>query len=126
MHINTYFGLLGCSTILSWAAFILILVKLNPYGDFHVALSLGIFYFTLFLALCGTFTICVGLLHAYNEGGRMLYSHLSTAFRQGSLLALFAVGLLALQGLRMLSWWEATLFAAGLACLEFLFLARYR
>lgn len=125
MTLNKYFFSLGAATLLSWLAFIMVVLKLNPYGDYHVSLTFILFYLTLFVSLVGSFTIVLALIHSIREGGRWLYSHISIAFRQGILLAILFIILLALQGLGMLSWWEGFLVAGGLACLEFLFFSKH-
>ena len=123
MTLNKYFISLGIATLFSWLSFVLIILKLNPFGEFNVSFTFSLFYLTLFLALTGTFTIMFSYIHSLREGGMSLYAHVSNAFRQGILLSILCVGLLVLQGLGMLTWWDGLLLAGGILCLELLFLA---
>ncbi|MCX6763190.1 MAG: hypothetical protein NTZ97_00430 [Candidatus Moranbacteria bacterium] len=51
-------------------------------------------------------------------------SNVSLSLRQGILLALLAVGLLALQSFRMLVWWDGLFLLAGIFLIELYFLSR--
>jgi len=126
MTLNSYFVSLGTATVLSWTAFLLVILRLNPFGEYNASFTFSLFYLTLFMALVGTFTIVLASLYSMREGGLQMYVHISTAFRQGGLLAILFIGLLSLQGMSMLTWWDGLLLAGGIACVEFLLLANKR
>ena len=56
-----------------------------------------------------TLLICLGLLAVFGDD---------------LLMAILIIGLLILQALGMLTWWDAGLFMAGIGFVEFLFLAK--
>ncbi len=52
------------------------------------------------------------------------FYNVGLSFRQGVLLSMLCVGLLILQGLRMLVWWDGLLLVGGVFLIEFYFLSR--
>jgi len=125
MTINSYFTSLGISTTLAWTAFLLVILKLNPYGDYNIAFIFALFYLTLFIACTGTFTLGFTFFHSFRNNGLTLYSHLSTAFIQGLASALFIVLLLVLQSIGMLTFWYGIILAAAIFCVTFLLLSKH-
>lgn len=107
---------------LSTAAFILVLVYINPESS--AASGLILFYSTLFLFLASFFNLFLLFSRKKLMGTNMAQLATGLSFRQGILLALLSVSLLILQGLRMLVWWDGMLVVAGIFLLELYFLSR--
>lgn len=82
------------------------------------------FYLTLFFFLSGVFNLL--LLRArknmMRDGG--ILENISLSFRQGMLLSAMSIGLLILQSLRALVWWDALLLVAGVFLIELYFISR--
>jgi hypothetical protein len=82
------------------------------------------FYLTLFFFLSGIFNLMMlkARERMMRDGG--ILENISLSFRQGVLLAMMAIGLLILQSLRALVWWDASLVVAGIFLIELYFLSR--
>ncbi len=122
MSLKTYLRGIGASTLLFWVSWVLVISTIDPQHAGGVGFLA--FYLTLCCALVGTLTL-VGFY------GRLIFSaaddltaHLSAAFRQGMLVALYVIGSLVLQSLGLLHVWVSALFFVIIVLLEFVFLAR--
>lgn len=111
----------GTGTAFAWAAFLLILLTVPP----EAAGTFGeLFFFSaLFLAFTGTLTM-LGILGRWRVSRLLPALHIGPAFRQGTLLAIAAVGLLLLQRFRVLRWWNILVLVVLLTGLDFLLARR--
>lgn len=83
-----------------------------------------LFYLILFFALSGIFNLFLLFLRKRITNGENAFANIGLSFRQGSLLAILAIGLLILQSFRMLVWWDGLLLLAGVFLVELYFLSR--
>ncbi len=109
------------ATIVCWGAFGFVVLFVDPDRGWLAVLA---FYLTLGLALMGTITLIGYKIRVAVSHGEELYANLGVSLRQGILLAIALVGVLFLQSLRMLNWWDGGLLVGFLILLEFFFLSR--
>ena len=122
MRLQSYLLGIGTSSVICWMALILTIFYINPENSQFLALSC--FFVSLFFALAGTFTILGFYIRTLLSHNELYYANINISFRQGFLLALCLIGVLGLQALRLLTWWDGTLFVAILVLIEFYFLTR--
>ncbi len=108
------------ATLACWAGWLLVLLKIDPTNSGNF--GLGLFYGSLFLALFGTFFLLSFLF-------RKIFNHVAieqllvgTSFRQSFFFALIIIGVLFLQSLNFLTWWNLLILVIAIAGLEFVFL----
>jgi hypothetical protein len=108
--------------MLFFAAFIFV-VRLVDYDSSGLAGKM-LFFGSLFFALSGFFNLLLLWLRKNQVDAENAFSSVGLSFRQGILLALFAVGLLILQSFRILIWWDGLLLLAGIFLIELYFVSR--
>ena len=118
---KSYLWILRIITFLSLAFLVFIILRIDPEAG---SFSKIYFYSALFLFLAGVFNLFLLRLRKKNMHGELVYENTVLSFRQGILLAILAIILLVLQGLRMLIWWDGLLVVAGIFLIEFYFLSR--
>lgn len=123
MTLRQYLFWMMLSTVLCWLGWLSILQFVDPLGP--VALSHGLFYATLSLALIGTFSIIGLIVRTLLRKHEAVSRHASVSFRQSLLLTFLVIGSLALQSRSLLTWWNLLLFVGTLTLLEF-FLISFR
>lgn len=121
MTLRSSLAVFGLGSGFAWTAFALILLTVPPDGA--GTLGEAFFFGSLFVALTGTFTI-LGVLGRVRRSTLLPLLHITPAFRQGVLLALAAVGLLALQRFRVLRWWNMLLLVVVVVGLDLFFARR--
>jgi hypothetical protein len=123
MTLKSYLWGIRIGTILSLLAFVLVLFNVDPQTT-GISGQL-IFYISSFLVLSGVFVLFFSWSRLKwsneNESASVL---LALSFRQGILLAILCVAILAMQSLRILTWWDGLLVLAGILLVELYFLAR--
>ena len=107
------------ATVLSWAAFVLIIFNVNPYSTSRWILFL--FFLCLFLALVGTITLIGFYLRFWFSKKEIGFAHIGPSIRQAILLSLCVITLLALQILRLVNIWTGILLVLAILSLEFFF-----
>jgi hypothetical protein len=111
------------ATLLSWAAWLLILFMVTP-GEAGLV-GFIFFYASLFLGLLGT-TALIGLLIRHmRTRNKFIVEKVITSFRQGTWLALLIVVALVLQSQKLLTWWNALLVVLIVSFLEFFFMSAH-
>lgn len=123
MTIKSYLWGMRIGTITSLAAWLLVLVYVDP----NTAGAMGkiLFFLSMFLVLSGMFALLLTWLRKMLGSGEVIaFAYLGMSFREGVLLALLTVALLVLQGFRVLTWWDASLVVAGVFLIELYFLTR--
>jgi len=83
-----------------------------------------LFYLTLFFFLSSFFNLFLLWIRKKVLGKEAVSLNVSLSFRQGSLLAIFVIGLAVLQSMKMLIWWDGLLLLAGIFIIELYFLSR--
>jgi len=114
-----YILIIGLNTLLSWVAFVTVILKFNPYES--VSLALAFFYVSLFIALSGTFTLLGYFFRLWLYRNEVFYLHINISLRQGVILSLIAVCCLVLLMLNVLTWWSGGLLITAASLLEFYF-----
>lgn len=122
MSLKKFLIFMTITTIICWVGWITVLYYIDPESTGVIGLSL--FYISLFFALIGTFTLAGFFIRIWFQKTEMLFQHVGVAFRQSMFFSLLVVGAVILQGMRLLTWWNAALFILFLATLEYFFLAR--
>ena len=108
------------ATLACWAGWALILFQIDPTNSGNF--GLGLFYGSLFLAIFGTFFL-------FSFAFRKIFNHaaleqmlVGTSFRQSFFFAIIIIGVLFLQSLSFLTWWNLLILVLAVAGLEFVFL----
>jgi hypothetical protein len=122
MALRTYLIGIFIGTILCWAAWGLTISNIDP-TDAGI-LGLASFFSSLFFALAGTFGLIGFYIRVWLSGNEIIYENIGLSFRQGVLISLCIIGILALQGIRMLTWWNGILLVLIIIMLEFYFMAK--
>lgn len=122
MSHHRYLAIIGMASVVSWAAWIVVLFKLDPFES--AGLALALFFLSLFFALVTTFTIAGFYFRVWLNRNEIYYNHIHIAFRQGLLLTIIALGCLLFQLLGVLTWWSGLLFIGAVTLFEFYFMAR--
>jgi len=122
MTLKSYIWGMRLITLVSLIALGLVVFYTNP--ESRDMAGKKFFYLTLFFLLSGIFNLVLLLAREkmMRDGGIM--ENISLSFRQGMLLSLMAVGILALQSVRALVWWDALLVVAGVFLIELYFVSR--
>ena len=81
------------------------------------------FFMALFLFSGSFFNLLLLWIRRKGLHGDFLGYNLAVSLRQALLLAVLTIALLALQGLRMLVWWDGLLLVAGIFLIELYFLS---
>ncbi|MDD3190828.1 MAG: hypothetical protein PHI66_04035 [Candidatus Pacebacteria bacterium] len=122
MTIKTYLLGMGLSTIVSFAAWVLVLQNVDPNSA--GLLGFLLFYFTLFFALTSFFSLVGFYFRRKIFENSIEFKQVEIAFRQGMFFAVTFVGLLILQGERVLDVYSAFLFVLFVVVMEFYFLVK--
>ena len=119
---HRYISIIGLAGSFSWAAWFLVILRMDPSKA--TGLALIFFYITLFLALSCTFTVFGFYFRVWLFKNEIFYKHINVALRQGVFLGLIAVFCLVFQMLRVLTWWSGLLLIVIAVLLESYFSAR--
>lgn len=83
-----------------------------------------LFYFILFFAISGVLNLIFLRLRRRITTSETAFGNVGMSLRQAIILAFFAIGLLILQSLRVLVWWDGLLLLAGVFLIELYFISR--
>ena len=108
-------------SLFSFFVLVFIITQIDPEKNWQ---SKMFFFAAFFFALCGVLNLFFLRLRRKNMREEMLGENIILSFRQSILLAILATGLLFLQSLRMLAWWDGMLVMAGIFLVELYFLSR--
>ena len=116
-----YVTIVTLATLLSWAAWLLVLFLTIPGDGGNIGLIL--FYSSLFLSLLCTMAL-VGLLTRHVKARKkLIVEKVIVSFRQAFWLAALVVAALFLQSQQVLTWWNALLLVLIVTVLEFFFMS---
>ena len=121
MTLKLYLWGMRLLTVLALIFLALVLKFINPQESGIFGLSL--FYGSLFVFLSCFFILSLTAIRR-NFTQEIAAEELAISFRQGILIALFAVILLFLQSFRFLVWWDGLLVLAGILVIELYFLSK--
>lgn len=122
MTLRFYLRVVKVVTLFSFIALTLVVYFIDPEKTGWVGKT--IFYLILFFALSGLLNLILIKLRKIWGGEKTVILNIGLSSRQSILLSVILVGLLFLQGLRILVWWVGLLLAAGVFLLELYFLSR--
>lgn len=105
------------ASALSWLAWIIVILNLDPYESTAIALSL--FYLSLALALVGTFTLILFFLKKWKFKEEIYLKHIMISLRQGILLGAVTLICLSLLMLGLLRIWNGLLIVILITMIEF-------
>ena len=116
-----YLWILRIFSLLTLIILGFIVIYVDPEKE---AWSKGVLYVVLFIFFTLLFNLMFLRLRMRHMQGVLATKNVSLSFRQGMLLSILAVSLLALQSFRMLVWWDGLLVAGGIFLIEFYFLSK--
>jgi uncharacterized membrane protein YgdD (TMEM256/DUF423 family) len=109
-------------TLFSIGALAMVIIYVDPDSTGLVGKIL--FYAILFFVFVGIFNLVLLRLRRRITDPENAFANVGLSFRQAILLALLVVGIMLLQGLRLLVWWDGLLLLAGIFLGELYFLSR--
>lgn len=121
MTLGRYIFFMLLSTALSWAAWLIVLLRIDPTQS--GLWGFGLFYVTLFFGLAGTFSMIGLLVRVLVLKNELMFRLVFVSFRQSISYALLIVVALWLKGHHLLSWWNAIILVLILTAIEYLYLA---
>lgn len=122
MSLKRYLFLMALSTLLCWLAWVTVLFYIDP--ETAGTTGLFCFYFSLFFAFLGTFSLLSLGLRLVWQKDKMPFQLVGISLRQALWLAILVTLSLVLMGESLFTWWAAGLLIAALLILEAFFLIR--
>lgn len=123
MTLKSYLWGIRFGTVLSFIAWVMVILYINPEKSGFAGHLL--FYASTFLFFAGVLILFfTWMKRRIGDDDEVAFIYLGTSFRQGILIALLLIGLLILQQHRMLLWWNGLLMVAGIFLMELYFLTR--
>ena len=110
-------SVIAFATFLSGLAWLLVLIKLDPYETIDLAISL--FFLSFFFFLTGIFCLMLFFIRAFKKDHNVLVKDIFISLRQGMLLSLCTCLCLALLMLGLLRIWNGFLLVSIVTLLEF-------
>jgi hypothetical protein len=117
MSFSAYLWGIRLLTLLASAAWIGIIFAIDPEHGGMAGRAL--FFVSFFAMLLGVLTLSVTWAYRKALGDAGAAHYAPVAFRQAFLLALFAIGAVTLQYMRLLTWWDAALLFVTVLAAEF-------
>lgn len=114
MNLRQYLITMVFSTLLCWAAWVFVILNIDPFETGFVGFVF--FYISLFLALIGTISLIIfGIYRVFGSREMPLFRHVRMSFRTACILSILALGGLYLQSLSVLSLFNTLIF--GTICI---------
>ena len=107
------------ASLISWSAFAVVALKMQPPLDEASWLGIVFLYISLFVSLTTTLSLLVLLIRKFVS--KESIGDFNVAIRQGGLLAVLATAALALQSLHILNWLSGILLISVIVLIEFYF-----
>jgi len=109
MNLRQYLITMVISTILCWAAWIFVIMNVDPFSAGVLGFSL--FYTSLALALIGTISLLAfGLFRLFGSHDTPLFRHVRMSFRTACIMSLLAITGLYLLSLEIFTFFNALIF----------------
>jgi archaellum biogenesis protein FlaJ (TadC family) len=122
MTLKIHLWLTGLASILALVSFVAIMAFFTPQNASIVILIL--LFFSLFLSLCGLFSL-IALYLRRRKNKLQEFEHLvSISFREGTLLSLLLVGFLLMRIFNVFYWWIALIFLIIVVAIEAVFISQ--
>jgi len=109
--------IIAFATLISWAAWFLVIWELDPFTA--ASLALPLFFASSLLAFSGTFTLMLFFLKRWRAGDHIYLKHVTISLRQGILLSICTCICLLLLMLGLLRIWNGLLLVIFMMLLEF-------
>lgn len=122
MTLRTYVWGILIITLFSFVALVGIIISIDP--DKSGLAGRAIFFAVLLFFLSGALNLFLLWLRKKMLGKDSAAINIGLSLRQGFLLAVLAAGLLILQGMRLLVWWDGLLLVVAVFLVELYFLSR--
>jgi len=123
MTLKSYLWGIRISALMALVTWIIVIFNIDPEKSGLIGQAL--FFISAFLFFAGIAILFFTRIRRLATGNdECALSHLGISFRQGVLAALLIIGFLFLQQLRILTWWDGALLAAGILLVELYFLTR--
>ena len=119
MKTRSYLFALFCITLFSLGFSVFMIFNTNPYGS--DVLTISMFFLSLFIFLTGILTLLGFYFRVKISNNEVFYANFYPAIRQAGLLSFVIIGLLVLNSLKVLTWWDAIMFALAILLLELYF-----
>ena len=105
MTLKFYLWGIGLASLVALSSFLAIIWFFAPQNADAAILSL--LFFSLFLALCGFFSLLGFYVRRKRLKEEIPIYHLGISFREGTLLSILVVGFLLMRSLNFFYWWSA-------------------
>lgn len=122
MNLKVYFWGIGLASLVALASFLVILWFFPPENASAAILLL--LFLSLFLALCGFFSLTGFYWRRRKFKEAPPGQFLGISFREGALLSLLLVGFLMMKIFGVFYWWTALIFLIIVVAIEIAFLYR--
>ncbi len=119
MTLKKYLNLMAVLTLISWIAWVCVLLFIHP--EYNGLLGLILFYFSLFLSILGTGSL-LGLFIRIRLGKKPIFKQVGVAFRQALIFSVLVVAILVLESIDLLFWWNTLFLVVFLVFVEYFFL----
>jgi hypothetical protein len=105
MTLRQYLTLMILSSILCWFAWGIVIVNIDPFQSGWFGFIF--FYITLFFSCLGTTSIFTFLGYRFFSSDSLpMFRYVKKSFRDACLISVLIIGLLFLQGSKLLNWWN--------------------
>lgn len=95
---------MAIATILCWTSWIFVIMNIDPFaGGFT---GFAFFYVTLLFSLLGTNSLLIFGVYRVFMGNNPMFRLVQKSFRESSMLSVFIVFILFLQGMKWLNVWN--------------------
>ncbi|MFH1426724.1 MAG: hypothetical protein ABIG66_04845 [Candidatus Kerfeldbacteria bacterium] len=122
MTLRRYLITMAITTLICWAAFIIVLFQIDPYSGGIIGLLL--FFVSLFFSLWGTLSLLGFTVRYIFLRNVVPFKYIGTSLRQALWFAVLLCLTLFLVSQELLAWWMTLLLVIGLTIFEGFFLAR--
>jgi len=121
MGYKGFLSVITTVTLLSFLALFFVVTGLSPEKG---ALSVTVFFLTLFMTLAGVLTIAFFYGKRIFLKDEVFFSNVKVAFRQAFLLSIFITIVLVLKAYKIFFFWDTILLFFSIMLLEFYFRSR--
>ena len=122
MSLGVYLIFMTAATGIAWAAWYVVVSSINPQTT--TLLGILLFYATLTAPLCGSFSLIGFFIRSVLVRQELIFQRVIISFRQGLFFSILIDGFLALQHLKLLTWYNAAFLILGLTIAEFFMISR--
>lgn len=117
MNLTKYLILMVLATLLSWAAFLIVIFSIDPFAT--TSLGFALFYLSLFFVLTGSLSIFGFIIRYIFNKSQFINQQVIISFRQAILIAVLILVGLYLQSQNLVTWWNLVILIVLLVVVEF-------